>query len=114
MNAETVTITIPEGMTAGSGETRQSVSGRFAGVSIQYEGQPETCRVAITEVETGETIITITGNVDDLYAPRHQAQDDAGADVDWLIDFPVNSHLAVEASNGAAGSISAQIRWIST
>ena len=115
MQEETFTIPIEgiDGAAVGSVDSSIFMIGRFAGLFLAYTTQPSTCVVTVTEIESGNTIATITGNTDDLFFPTERAHTPAGADAPNAVRvaFPLYGRIKIAVTVGNVGSISARVRW---
>ena len=118
MDQETVVIDV-DGAT-GTKTSRRVLTGYFAGVVLKYTGQPGSCVVKLTEVESGIVITTITGNANRLFIPTVVRQRDTQADIPQSGGnrssnrndlFPVYGRVRVDVSAGQSGQVEAMLRW---
>ena len=102
-----------DGAAVGEKTTRRFAIGRFAGVFLKYTTQPATCVVTVSEVESGETIVEITGNTDAGIFPDQLAYP-TGVEVGIPLTsrpFPLYGHIKVDVATSNAGSVEARLRW---
>ena len=102
-----------DGAAVGEKKTRRVAIGRFAGVFLIYTTQPDTCVVTVSEIQSGQTIVQITGNTDAGIFPDQLAYP-TGVEVALPLTsrpFPLYGHIKVDVATGNAGSVKVRLRW---
>ena len=94
----------PSGSAVGTVQSYQPIEGRVVGVYFNYSGTATTTNVALTQVSTGGTILSVANSVaDGWYYPAIQVHDGTAGVRTWYDAPPTFGYLQVALSQGSAG-----------